>query len=170
MMVAMYQDNTADAAHYIGSVSTSVYTDTLARYNPLTGALQKKFNIRYDLSAYPMHNAVWCRLLGIHPIVQAKIAMAVINVLMINFLVYQIGKKLFDQNVKKADLFVIFVCLLQLFSYSLYTSGTFQLTRCYEGKALLANVAPYRLLFWPASDSGWIKIQKTPGCFCFWLL
>ena len=141
MMVAMYQDNTADAAHYIGSVSTSVYTDTLARYNPLTGALQKKFNIRYDLSAYPMHNAVWCRLLGIHPIVQAKIAMAVINVLMINFLVYQIGKKLFDQNVKKADLFVIFVCLLQLFSYSLYTSGTFQLTRCYEGKALLANVA-----------------------------
>ena len=70
-----------------------------------------------------------------------SIAMAVINVLMINFLVYQIGKKLFDQNVKKADLFVIFVCLLQLFSYSLYTSGTFQLTRCYEGKALLANVA-----------------------------
>ena len=72
---------------------------------------------------------------------QAKIAMAVVNVLIINFLVYQIGKKLFDQNVKKADLFVIFVCLLQLFSYSLYTSGTFQLTRCYEGKALLANVA-----------------------------
>lgn len=141
LMVAAYQDNTADAAHYIGTVSTSVYTDTLARYNPLTGVIQKKFNIRYDLSAYPMNNTVWCRLLGIHPIVQSKIVMAVVNILMINLIFYQMGKKLFRQDVKKADLFVAFVCLLQLFSYSLYTSGTFQLTRCYEGKALLANVA-----------------------------
>lgn len=141
IMVAMYQDNTADAAHYIGTVSTSVYTDTLARYNPLTGMLQKNFNLRYDLSAYPLHNAVWCRLLGIHPIVQSKTAMAMINILMINLFLYQIGKKLFDQDQKKADLFLAFACLLQLFSYSLYTSGTFQLTRCYEGKALLANIA-----------------------------
>lgn len=141
LLVAAYQDNTADAAHYVGEVSTSVYTDTLARYNPLTGVLQKNFNIRYDLSAYPMNNAVWCCLLGIHPIVQSKIVMAVVNVLMINLLFYQLGKKLFREDVKKADLFVVFVCLLQLFSYSLYTSGTFQLTRCYEGKALLANVA-----------------------------
>lgn len=167
LMVAAYQDNTADAAHYIGTVSTSVYTDTLARYNPLTGVIQKKFNIRYDLSAYPMNNAVWCRLLGIHPIVQSKIVMAVVNILMINLIFYQMGKKLFRQDVKKADLFVAFVCLLQLFSYSLYTSGTFQLTRCYEGKALLANVAIPAAFY--AAVCLWMD-EKTMNTWVFLML
>ena len=142
MMVAMYQDNTADAAHYIGSVSTSVYTDTLARYNPLTGALQKKFNIRYDLSAYPMHNAVWCRLLGIHPIVQAKIAMAVINVLMINFLVYQIGKKL-DRK-RKQQIFLYFLRLLPAVFLSVTYIRTFSLHAVMREKLFL-QMWPYRL-------------------------
>lgn len=140
-LVAAYQDGTADATHYIGTVSTSVYTDTLARYSPLTGVLQKNFNLRYDLSAYPMHNAVWCVLLGIHPMVQSKVVMSVINMLMINLLIYQIGKNLFHGDEKKADLMVLFVCLMQMFSFSIYTTGTFAFMRVYEGKALLANIS-----------------------------
>ena len=116
-LVAAYQDVTADATHYIGAVSTSVYTDTLARYSPLTGVIQRNFNLRYDLSAYPMNNAVWCVLLGIHPIVQSKVVMSVINMLMINLLIYQIGKSFFRGDEKKADLMVLFVCLMQLFSF-----------------------------------------------------
>ena len=140
-LVAAYQDVTADATHYIGAVSTSVYTDTLARYSPLTGVIQRNFNLRYDLSAYPMNNAVWCVLLGIHPIVQSKVVMSVINMLMINLLIYQIGKSLFRGDEKKADLMVLFVCLMQLFSFSIYTTGTFAFMRVYEGKALLANIS-----------------------------
>ena len=129
------------ATHYIGAVSTSVYTDTLARYSPLTGVIQRNFNLRYDLSAYPMNNAVWCVLLGIHPIVQSKVVMSVINMLMINLLIYQIGKSFFRGDEKKADLMVLFVCLMQLFSFSIYTTGTFAFMRVYEGKALLANIS-----------------------------
>lgn len=140
-LVAAYQDVTADATHYIGAVSTSVYTDTLARYSPLTGVIQRNFNLRYDLSAYPMNNAVWCVLLGIHPIVQSKVVMSVINMLMINLLIYQIGKSFFRGDEKKADLMVLFVCLMQLFSFSIYTTGTFAFMRVYEGKALLANIS-----------------------------
>ncbi len=110
-LVAAYQDVTADATHYIGAVSTSVYTDTLARYSPLTGVIQRNFNLRYDLSAYPMNNAVWCVLLGIHPIVQSKVVMSVINMLMINLLIYQIGKSFFRGDEKKADLMVLFQCV-----------------------------------------------------------
>ena len=139
--MAAYQDVTADATHYIGEVSTSVYTDTLARYSPLTGVIQRNFNLRYDLSAYPMNNAVWCVLLGIHPIVQSKVVMSVINMLMINLLIYQIGKSFFRGDEKKADLMVLFVCLMQLFSFSIYTTGTFAFMRIYEGKALLANIS-----------------------------
>ena len=155
LLVAAYQDGSADATHYIGTVSTSVYTDTLARYDPLTGSLQRYFNLRYDLSAYPMNNAVWCVLLGIHPMVQAKVVMSVINMLMINLLVYQIGKSLFQGDEKKADLMVLFVCLMQLFSFSIYTTGTFGFMRVYEGKALLANISiPAALL---VSISLWME-------------
>ena len=96
LIVIFYEDTTVDAAYYVGTVSTSVYTDTLGRYNPFNGAIQKAFQARYVFSAYPMHNAVWCRLLGIHPIVQAKQVMSCMNVVTANLIIYQIGKRLFD--------------------------------------------------------------------------
>lgn len=168
LIVVLYMDTTADAAYYVGTVSTSVYTDTLARYNPFNGKLLTKFQARYIFSAYPMHNAVWCRLIGMHAIVQAKIVMSSINVLIANLIIYQIGKRLFDGNEKKADLMVVFVCMLQLFTNTIYTAGTFFFTRSYEGKALLGNVAiPMVLLcavwFWQEKDSRnvWITLFLT---------
>lgn len=140
LIVIFYEDTTVDAAYYVGTVSTSVYTDTLGRYNPFNGAIQKAFQARYVFSAYPMHNAVWCRLLGIHPIVQAKQVMSCMNVVTANLIIYQIGKRLFDGNRKKADLMLVFVCVLQLFCGTIYSSGTFFFTRSYEGKAILANI------------------------------
>lgn len=141
MIVVFYQDTTVDAAYYVGTVSTSVYTDTLGRYNPYNGLLLKKFQARYIFSAYPMNNAVWCRLLGLHPLIQSKVVMSLINVLMANLVIYKLGKRLFKGGKKQADLMVCFVCLMQLFSYTIYTPGTFFFTRAYEGKALLANIS-----------------------------
>lgn len=141
LIVIFYKDTTVDAAYYVGTVSTSVYTDTLGRYNPYNGIILKVFQARYVFSAYPMNNAVWCRLLGIHPIVQAKLVMSCMNVLTANLIIYQIGKRLFDGNRKKADLMVVFTCVLQLFCGTIYSSGTFFFTRSYEGKAILANIA-----------------------------
>lgn len=63
------------------------------------------------------------------------------NVVTANLIIYQIGKRLFDGNRKKADLMLVFVCVLQLFCGTIYSSGTFFFTRSYEGKAILANIA-----------------------------
>ena len=63
------------------------------------------------------------------------------NVLTANLIIYQIGKRLLENDAKKADLMVVFTCMLQLFCGTLYSSGTFFFTRCYEGKAILANIA-----------------------------
>ena len=43
----------------------------------------------------------WCVLLGIHPIVQSKVVMSVINMLMINLLIYQMGKSFFRGDEKE---------------------------------------------------------------------
>ena len=135
LIVIFYNDTTVDAAYYVGTVSTSVYTDTLARYNPFNGAALKTFQARYIFSAYPMNNAVWCRLLGIHPIVQAKIVMSCMNVLTANLIIYQIGKRLLENDAKKADLMVVFTCMLQVFCGTLESSGTFLFRICYERSA-----------------------------------
>lgn len=147
LAVVLHMDNTADAAYYVGTVGTSVYTDTLARYNPLNGNPTKYFQVRYVLSAYPMHNAVWCRLTGMHALVQSKVVMSALNVFISNLAIYQIGKRLFEGRQKQADLMVILVCVLQLFSNTIYTTGTFLFTRSYEGKALLGNLAIPVVLF-----------------------
>lgn len=141
LIVCALQDYAQDAAYYVGTVSTSVYTDTLGRFDPFTGAALTKFQARYILSAFPMSNAVWCKLLGLPALIQCKIVMACINVLEANLVMYQIGKKLFHGGRKQADLMVGFVCLLNLFSGTIYTQGEFLLTRAYEGKSMLANIA-----------------------------
>lgn len=168
LIVIFYQDVTVDATYYVGQVSTSVYTDTLQRYDPYTGEILKKFSARYVFSSYPMHNAVWCSLLGVHPIVQAKIVMAVMNVLAANAVVYQIGKRLFEEQKRKASLMVCIVAFLQLFSYTIYTPGTFFFTRCYEGKAILANISMLLVFycgiwFWQEAEDKrmWIFLLLT---------
>lgn len=47
LIVIFYKDTTVDAAYYVGTVSTSVYTDTLGRYNPYNGIILKVFQARY---------------------------------------------------------------------------------------------------------------------------
>lgn len=141
LIVLLYQDTSVDAAYYVGTVNTSVYTGTLGRYNPFTGNPLKNFQVRYVFSAYPMHNAVWCFLTGNHALVQCKMVMSAINVLIANLIIYHIGKALFKGGKKQADLMIIFVCLMQLFSYTIFTTGTFFFTRSYEGKALLGNIS-----------------------------
>ena len=159
LIVIFYEDTTVDAAYYVGTVSTSVYTDTLGRYNPFNGAIQKAFQARYVFSAYPMHNAVWCRLMGIHPIVQAKQVMSCMNVVTANQIIYQIGKRLFDGNRKKADLMLVFVCVLQLFCGTIYSSGTFSLPEATREKPSLPTLPSLQFSCVPSG----ICRRKTAG-------
>ena len=64
------------------------------------------------------------------------------NVVTANLIIYQIGKRLFDGNRKKADLMLVFVCVLQLFCGTIYSSGTFfLLPEATREKPILANIA-----------------------------
>lgn len=141
LIVVLYQDNTQDAAYYVGTVSTSVYTGTLGRYNPFTGQAMSVFSARYVFSAFPMNNAVWCVLTGLPALIQCKIVMSLINILVANAIIWQTGRQLFGGEKKQADFVVFLVFLLNLSTGTIYTPGTFLFTRFYEGKALLANVA-----------------------------
>lgn len=146
--VAVYYDTSADAAYYVGIANTAVYTDTLQKYSPYTGAALGKFMARYVFSCFPLHNAFMARLTGIPVIIQAKTVMAVANALVANMIYYQIGRCLFPGKSRKwADLLVGFLCVINLFCDTIYQPGAFFFTRLYEGKAILANLVLPMILY-----------------------
>lgn len=158
LFALLYTDSSADAAWYVGTSSTAVYTDTIGRFSPTTGFHLTYFKPRYAFAMYPFHNAVMAQLFHIPAIVQARSVMSVINMLMAELSCFLLGMTLFGKNerpssrivrisqgpeavrVQRADMFVTAVFILNVFSSAIYLPGVFLLTRSYEGKALIANL------------------------------
>lgn len=140
LFVALWSDNSADAAYYVANVSANIATNTINIYEPFTGVMQEEFYVRYLFGLYPVHNSVVCQLTGISPLVLTKTVMSVFTVIL-SYLVYiQIGMKLFQNQREKVWKMVCFLSLIQFFFYTMYSNASFLLTRGYEGKAILANV------------------------------
>ncbi|MFR3184796.1 MAG: DUF6077 domain-containing protein [Ruminococcus sp.] len=147
MFVFTHIDTSADASYYIGKVTTDVYTNTLGQFDPYTGEKLLSLDSRRAISCLPEYNAVISQFFGIHPLFQAKLIFPELMILIANIIYYQIGLLLFDNNRRKADGMVFFTFLLNLYSYTQYTSSTFLLTRTYEGKSILANIIIPGLIF-----------------------
>ena len=140
VFVVMWQTDYWDATYYIGDVSLSVYTDTISLYDPLTGELRSVFDIRHCFATYLMQDAVVCRVFGIHPLIETKTIMGAVITVMSNVVLYQIARLLFDGKRDRIGLMLIFALLVNLFTYTSYTSSSFLLLRTYEGKAVLGSV------------------------------
>jgi hypothetical protein len=138
--------------------STALFTNTLGRFDPTSGAALPVFKARYALSCFPYHSAVMADLFRIPVMVQARSVTSAVNVLMADIAVYRLGRVLFTGHGRRegkvrsivngpetlsrraADLFLLAVFLLNLFSSTIYLPGIFLFTRSYEGKALIANL------------------------------
>lgn len=158
VFVMLYSDASSDADYYAGMVSTSVYTNTIGRFDPTCGAYLKVFKSRYAFSCYPFHNAVIAQLFKIPPVVQTRTVMSAVNMGMSLIAAYLLGRVLFTgraakggkirpidgglsaQSRRNADRFVLFVLVLHLVSSTIYLPGIFLYTRTYEGKALIVNI------------------------------
>ena len=97
-VAALQENGSADAAYYVGSVTTNLATDSISSFDPYTGKALDFFNIRYVFSMYPAANAVLCRLTGLHPLVVTKVILCMMTVVL-SYLVYaQIGKALLKEK------------------------------------------------------------------------
>lgn len=133
-----------DSTYYIGLIATSVETDSLFKYNAYTGIEMESFYLRRALATFEIHSAVISQILGIHPLVVARIFRASQNVLLTSVAVLLCSKTLFWRNeengVAKAMLTVAVFWILQLpFAHTIYTPARFLLYRTYEAKAFAAN-------------------------------
>lgn len=138
---------TLDASYYVGSVTTAIRTDTVNMYDPFTGDWLDHYEMRYFFAGFPMNDAVLCSLFHIHPLLWCKITMAGTAIVMTVMVLYMLGQRLFDGDVRKLSVFMLLSLVADFFMITIYTTSAFLTTRTYEGKCLLANVVLPGILY-----------------------
>ena len=142
----IWQTDFWDAAYYVGDVSLSVHTNTISHYDPLSRELRDVIDIRHFFAMYHMQDAVMCQLTGIHPLVETKTIMAAVVMIITNMIYYRIARLFFKDN-HAVVWFMFFAFVVNLFSYTMYTTSGFLFLRTYEGKTILGNVIIPALLY-----------------------
>lgn len=129
-----------DTTYYIGTINTTVYTDTMYVYDGNSGVMAKTLELRYALSAFYMHSALLCKLASLSGILIQKYVIGTICILMHGLIVFAIGRRLFPDKEKKALFMTGLVFLMHLGFQTMYTASDFLLIRGYEAKGFCANV------------------------------
>lgn len=129
-----------DTAYYIGTVNTSLHTDTMYLYDGTTGLLLHKMNLRYAFSSFYMLVAVSCKTFSLHPILAFRYISGIACILLANVIAYEMGRELFPKEMLKQKAFVIVYIILNFLWVSDYSNAEFLLKRGYESKGYCANV------------------------------
>lgn len=129
-----------DDAYYVVQSVLTDETDTLYRIMPYTG-LSTGMDLRHALAVFPIWIAYIARMSGVHATIVAHTVLPLVLIPVTYWIYLEIGKKLLKCDKHKLPIYMIFICLMQIFgNVSIYTNATFFLTRTWQGKSLLANV------------------------------
>lgn len=137
---AVQQYMSWDTSYYIGTVNTTLYTDTMYIYEGESGVRETYLGLRYALSSFYMNSAVFCKLGHVSALMLQKYVMGSICIGMHGLLVFAIGKKIFREEDAGALRLLIVEIILNYGFYTIYTTATFLLIRSYEAKGFCANV------------------------------
>ncbi|MEY8390584.1 hypothetical protein D3Z36_05305 [Lachnospiraceae bacterium] len=129
-----------DTTDYIGTVNTTVYTDTMYIYEGNSGVQAEFLNLRYALSAFYMHSAFLCSVAGVGGMMIQKYVLGTVCILMHALILFTMGKRLFTKDEKKALFMTGLVFVMHLGFQTMYSASDFLLIRAYEAKGFCANV------------------------------
>lgn len=125
-----------DAGYYIGLPVSSVYSNTIELMDPYSGQMLAKPDSFYILNTNTVHSAVIFQSLNLHPLVEEKFSMTAALAIVFCLFLYKGGQLLFQENRRKALMFLGLSVLALLFSYSLAGVSHYFAYRTYEGKAI----------------------------------
>lgn len=157
--------NDYDDAYYIGNINTSLETNTMYLYNPLTGDKLQWLFLRYALSSYMMANAVICQVLHLPAIIIMKVVLPLVFIVLSSMIYYKIAKIFFQEDAYAPYLFLIFLTLLNIFgNYSIYSSSRFYLLRTAQGKSITSSIIlPFMFYIY-------IRLFKEHKDIFYWVL
>ncbi len=159
-----YMHTDEDDSHYVGSSVTDLETNTLYRYSSTTGVIHTPNN-KYIFSYFMSLYSVLSILLNTHPTIVAHLVLPVVFIPLVYLAYLELGKELFGNDNKKTMLFLIFMCVLNIFgNYSIRTNFTFFLFRIWQGKAMLANfILPVAIMLI-------LKAENNENKFMYYIL
>ncbi len=137
-----------DATYYVGNVSYAVYYNSINTINPLHGSVMEYFDLKHCLATYHVHDAVFCQLFQIHPLIETKTIMVIVVTILLNLVYYQFAQFFFTETVWKRAWMMAFCLLINLCTYTAYTASSFVLLRTYEGKAIAGAIIAPMLFYW----------------------
>lgn len=139
-VVVRYAHLDADDALYVAASTTAVREDSIFHVNSYTGLAYRQLPRRYILSPFPIFLAVISQLSGgLHPAIMAHTVFPAVFLPASYLALFQLGKKWFAREKDARGIFLFLAAVLFWFSaYSTYNSGSFQMIRIWQGKALLA--------------------------------
>lgn len=134
-----------DDVAYVAAVTTSVDTNTLMKYDAVTGNLITDFatNGMDRLVSSPQFAfyAVISRVFGIRPAPLCHTFLPPVLTMLFFCAFLLVGRAIFKDDRKKIGLFGVFVFLINMSSYfSVYTAGTFLMIRSWQGKAQIVGL------------------------------
>lgn len=164
-----------DDAFYVATAETAVASDTLMEIDPYTGEAYTELPARYMLSPVMIWNAAISKITHTPPVITAHTILPCIFI-PLSYMVYYLFADLLERRkkIKNKGLFLLLVTIIFAFSgYSVYSQGTFLLTRIWQGKAMLAAfllpaVLLYLMMFFEAGLTKktyiWMFFVMTACC------
>ena len=137
-----------DDSRFVVTALEAYEHDQMYRVNPVTGEKETDPSAQLSVddtkdvcSPWMMYVAAVSRLAQIHPAIVAHLVLAVLLTAAVYMVFWMLGAVLFPDSVMKQVGFTLFAALtLQYFGGSVFTAGSFALTRIWQGKAVMVAI------------------------------
>lgn len=131
-----------DDAYYVAHAQIAAQKDTMYLENAYVGGYGA-LDARHVLAPFPMFIAFLSRKSDMHASAVAHTVLPLALIILTYLIYYKAASILFpDHEREKRSIFMTLMVGMQLFgSYSIYTNETFFVTRTWQGKSVLANIA-----------------------------
>ena len=137
-----------DAAFYVGTINTTLITDTMFIFRGDTGRLSTAIDMRYALSGgFYMNTAVWSKVLNVHPLPLQIYTVGSLGIILHSMITFMIGKKIFKTDINKSYLLMTVLLILNFLFITPFTSSSFLLHRSFESKSFAANVIFFAVFY-----------------------
>lgn len=142
-----------DDQFYVSQITTMLDRNIIMDIMPSSGQGLFSFPDIYKMVSFETWEGVICKAAGVAPAVLCHTIIPLFFIPLTYVVVYKVGKELVGD---KIPVFMIFICLLNIFSgFSTYTQGAFLILRIWQGKAVMVNIILPLILL------AFIKIMKN---------
>ncbi len=133
-----------DDARFIAEAMEAVEKDTMLLHHAITGkyiGFVPGEQIKDVTSPYPLFIALLSKLYGLHPAITAHTVLPFLLIILSYIVFGMIGGFLTGGDIKKTGLFLLFLSLIDLFSFeTIYASGYTLLTIIWQGRSVCAMI------------------------------